>query len=107
VILARHSNNTPLDIALGALPFEEGSVRRSSLWDIGEGKLRTCSANDLVVHKAFAGRDQDWLDVRGIIIRSGHLLDLEFIDRELIPLLALKQSPSNLDRLHEFYNELR
>lgn len=106
VLLTRHSNNTPFDIALGALPFEEGSVLRSSLWNIREGELRTCSPDDLVIHKAFAGRDQDWLDVRGILIRSGHLLDLQFIDRELVPLLELKQAPSHLDRLHELIDDL-
>lgn len=106
VLLARHPNNTPFDIALGALPFEEDSVRRSSLWDIGEGKLRTCSADDLVIHKVFAGRDQDWLDVRGILIRSGQILDFNLIDCELKTLLELKNALPNLDKLHQLIQEL-
>lgn len=106
VLLARHPNGTPLDIALGALPFEEDSVRRSSLWNIGEGELRTCSADDLVIHKVFAGRDQDWLDVRGILARSGHLLDLALIERELTPLLELKQASSHLAQFHRLIEEL-
>jgi len=107
VLLLRHSNGTPFDIALGALPFEEDSVRRSSPWDIGEAELRTCSAEDLVIHKVFAGRDQDWLDVRGVLIRNGDRLDLELIDRELRPLLELKHALSNLEKLHHFIRELR
>jgi len=106
VLLARHPNGTPFDIALGALPFEEDSVLRSSFWNIGDGALRTCSADDLVIHKVFAGRDQDWLDVRGILIRSGQTLDLNLIDRELQPLLELKNSLSNLGKLHQFMKEL-
>ncbi|MFZ9937817.1 MAG: hypothetical protein ACO3JG_12295 [Luteolibacter sp.] len=106
VLLARHSNNTPFDIALGALPFEEDSVLRSSLWNIGEGELRTCSADDLVIHKVFAGRDQDWLDVRGILVRSGQGLDLNLIECELKPLLELKNSLSNLDKLYQLIEEL-
>jgi hypothetical protein len=106
VLLARHPNNTPLDIALGALPFEEDSVRRSSLWNIGEGALRTCSADDLVIHKVFAGRDQDWLDVRGILVRSGHGLDLALIERELGPLLELKQASPHLAKLRLLVDEL-
>lgn len=106
VLLARHPAGTPLDIALGALPFEKECVRRSSLWDIGEGELRTCSAEDLVIHKAFAGRAQDWLDIRGVIIRRGARLDLELIDRELPPLLGLKEAPENLAKLHDFIREL-
>jgi hypothetical protein len=106
VLLARHPNNTPFDIALGALPFEEDSVLRSSLWNIGEGELRTCSADDLVIHKVFAGRDQDWLDVHGILVRSGQGLDLNLIECELKPLLELKNSLSNLDKLYQLIEEL-
>jgi hypothetical protein len=34
------------------------------------------------------------------------MLDFEFIDRELVPLLELKQAPSYLDRLHQLIDEL-
>jgi hypothetical protein len=106
VLLVRHANGTPLDIALGALPFEHASVRRSSLWNIGEGQLCTCSADDLVIHKVFAGRDQDWLDVRGILVRNGDRLDLPLIERELVPLLELKEATSHLARLRRLIVEL-
>ena len=49
-----------------------------------------CSAEDLVVFKAHAGRDRDWLDVEGIIVRQGDALDVDTVWRELIPLLELK-----------------
>ncbi len=106
VLLARHPDGTPLDIALGALPFEEDTVSRSSLWNIGEGMLRTCSAEDLVIHKTFAGRDQDWLDVRGILIRCGSNLDLNLINRELPPLLELKDAPAHLEKLQTLIRDL-
>lgn len=106
VLLLRHSNGTPFDIALGALPFELDTVRRSSLWDIGSGMLRTCSADDLVIHKSFAGREQDWLDVRSIVIRQGNDLDLDLIYAELVPLLELKESPANLNHLRSIVLEL-
>jgi hypothetical protein len=73
---------------------------------IGEGALRTCSADDLVIHKVFAGRDQDWLDVRGILVRSGHGLDLALIERELGPLLELKQASPHLAKLRLLVDEL-
>jgi len=37
VLLVRHANGTPLDIALGGLPFEEDTVRRSSLFALRSG----------------------------------------------------------------------
>jgi hypothetical protein len=46
-----------VDVSLGALPFEERLVERASDWEIpGYGTIRTCSADDLIVLKAFAAR---------------------------------------------------
>ena len=71
VALLRAANGVPIDVALGALDFEQRAVERASLWDVKEARLQTCSAEDLIVHKAFAGRERDWLDVEGIVIRQG------------------------------------
>ncbi len=37
--------------------------------------LLTCSAEDLIVLKAFAARGRDWVDVEGIIVRQAGALD--------------------------------
>jgi len=59
------------DIALGALPFEEQAVTRATDYAFAEDvSLRVCSAEDLVVMKAFAARPQDWIDIEGIAIRQ-------------------------------------
>lgn len=100
VALLRASNGVPLDIALGAMPFEEASVRRSSLWALpGEVSLRTCSPEDLVVHKAFAGRERDWLDIEAVLLVQRSRLDLRLVRAELAPLLELKEEPESLQRL--------
>jgi len=100
VLLLFAGNGVPLDISLGAMPFEERTIERSSEFSIGNGSsLRICSAEDLVVHKAFAGRDKDWADIAGIVARSAGRLDLALIDEELTPLLALKGTPDAAARL--------
>ena len=96
------ANGTPIDVSLGAMPFEERAVDRSSGFDVGSDVvLTTCSAEDLVVHKAFAAREKDWLDVRGIIVRQGEELDQRLIWDELRPLLELKGDPRIEERLAE------
>jgi hypothetical protein len=96
------TNGTPIDVSLGAMPFEERAVVRSSPFDVGDGVfLTTCSAEDLVVHKSFAAREKDWLDVRGIIVRQGAQLDQHLIWEELRPLLELKDDPRIEARLTE------
>jgi hypothetical protein len=101
VLLLQADNGSGIDVALGALPFEENMVRRSSCVPYAEGiNLRICSPEDLIVMKAFAGRDQDWMDVRMTIVRQGvAALDWHYIDEQLRPLAAVKEEPEILERL--------
>lgn len=101
VALLRADNGVPIDVALGALDFEQRSVDRASLWDVGGASLLTCSADDLLVHKVFAGRERDWLDVEGIVIRQGGAVDRDLVLVELTPLLELKGKLGDLERLRE------
>ncbi|MBM3840036.1 MAG: hypothetical protein FJ398_19135 [Verrucomicrobia bacterium] len=100
VLLLVGSQGTPIDLALGAIPFEARAIERSTIWLAGGlHALRTCSAEDLVTHKCFAGRDDDWIDVQGILARQWGRLNLELIRTELRPLLELKGQPESLGRL--------
>jgi hypothetical protein len=94
VILARSPSGVGIDIVLAGLPYEARVMERSSSWDLGSGAgLRTCSAEDLLVMKTFAGRDKDWADVTSILERQGRRLDLDLVRRELEPLLVAKEAP--------------
>jgi len=100
VLLLKNKAGTHVDVALGAMDFESRSVVRSSLWKVSaETRLRTCSAEDLLVHKTFAGRNRDWTDIEGILQRQGRKLDLTLVRCELEPLLELKNAPEALERL--------
>jgi len=100
VLLLQSSRGIPLDVALGAIPFEERTIERASRYDFGQGcSLTTCSAEDLIVHKCFAGRDKDWMDVDGILIRCKRQLNLSLIREELAPLLALKNAGEDMSKL--------
>jgi hypothetical protein len=108
VVLIRSSGGVPLDIALGAMPFEEHAVARASDFTIAtDVVLRTCSAEDLIVFKAFAGRARDWLDIEGIAVRQAGRLDDRLIWAELVPLLELKETPEDAQRLRAILDRAR
>jgi hypothetical protein len=108
VLLLEASNTVPLDVSLAGLPFEERLLERSSDFVVAPGTvLRTCSAEDLVVLKVFAGRDLDWADVRGVILRQAGRLDQELVLRELAPLVELKGTPEATARLRALLSERR
>lgn len=91
VLLIQTDTGIAVDVAFGGVPFEERSVGRASPWHWTTGHtLTTCSAEDLIIHKVFAGRDRDWGDVESVLIRQRVKLDLSLIRRELKPLLELK-----------------
>lgn len=105
VVLLYSAEDVGLDIALGALPFEEHCVERATDWLITpQLTLTTCSAEDLIVHKAFASRDLDWADVAAIVMRQGPRLNLDQIWSELRPLVELKEEPEILTKLQKIFD---
>lgn len=100
VLLARSAEGLPIDIALAALPFEARVVERGAPRELTPGvNLRLCSAEDLVILKCFAAREQDWIDVEGVIIRRKGEFDRALVRRELRELCALKEEPEIMTRL--------
>lgn len=113
VLLLSASNGVGLDLALGITSFEATTIERSSLHEFGPGFVfPTCSAEDLLVHKCFAGRDRDLADAEQVVVRNRKTLDLNYIRYWLKKLgLAIEDSeiPNRFERLllrvnrlHEF-----
>lgn len=104
ILLVVDPDGVKLDLSLGGLPFELRMLNRSSWWKVdGLEPVRTCSAEDLVITKAFASRPQDWIDVERIVIRQKERLDRSLILSELEPLVSLKEEPEILERLKRLF----
>lgn len=103
VLLVESDSEIGLDISLGALPFEAQMIERSVTVEfLPDIELRICSAEDLIVLKAFAGRALDWQDVSSVIVRQGEeSLDWDYIESNLEPLVTLKKEPQIMEQLRE------
>jgi hypothetical protein len=102
VVLVSASNGTAVDISLAGLPFERQVIERATLFAYApECSLMTCSAEDLIVLKAFANRAKDWMDVEGIILRQKAQLDIDYIFAQLTPLCQVKEIPEVLGKLRQ------
>lgn len=94
VLLLRASNGKDVDVSFGALDFEISMMKRATSFEFDAGVvLPTCSAEDLFVMKAFAAREQDWLDARGIAVKQGANLNRAYILKHLTQLCELKETP--------------
>lgn len=106
VVLIQTNQGIPADIALGGLPFEEKMIERSeSVELLPEKYLRLCSAEDLIIQKAFASRPKDWIDIHGILVRQNKL-DWDHIFTHLKYLIELKDAPKILEKLEKMREAL-
>jgi hypothetical protein len=91
VLLLKSDSGIGIDISLGALPFEDLVIQRATPFEFSPGlELRTCSAEDLMVMKLFAGRPIDVRDTEGIAVRYAETLDWRYVEEHLTPLAEAK-----------------
>lgn len=95
-----------IDISLGAMGFEELAVGRAAYREFIPGlRLRVCSAEDLIVFKAFANRLRDWADIENVLrVQTG--LDWNYIENQLFPLVELKEEPEIISQLNSLRKKI-
>ncbi len=94
-------DNVGVDISLGGLFFEESAVKRAEKYRFTpKANLRICTAEDLIVFKAFANRLQDWADIQSILIAQ-EKLEWDYVLEQLSPLVELKEEPEILQKLEK------
>ncbi len=99
VILITASNGCAVDISLGLPGYEDEVMQRAVEFELEPGKtIRVCSAEDLIIHKAIAGRPQDVRDVEGIVYRQRGQLDVAIIRRWLQAFAELLDNPEIIER---------
>jgi hypothetical protein len=105
VVLITTSNGVDVDISLGLPGYEEEMLRRVVEFEWEPGKiLHVCSAEDLVIHKAIAGRPQDVSDIQGIVYRQREKLDLAYIRSWLIQFAEILGNPAIEQRFEQAWN---
>lgn len=107
ILLLRHEpGNIDVDVSLGALPFEEELIERSTWIDLGGLKILAASAEDLVIMKAVAGRARDVMDIENIIAANPDL-DLDRIRRWVREFASVLDMPEIHDDLEKLLSRRR
>ena len=108
MILVKASNGVEVDISLGLPGYEDELFRRAVEIEVDTGKyVRVCSAEDLIIHKAVAGRPQDIVDIESVVLRQGQRLNAAYIRRWLGEFGDLLANPDILDRFEQAYRKLK
>jgi hypothetical protein len=71
MLLLRHdASGVNVDVAMGALPFEEEAVARGTARDVGGVVIPLPTPEDLIIMKAVAHRDKDLIDIQSVLDRN-------------------------------------
>jgi hypothetical protein len=101
VLLRYEPGGVDIDISLGALPFEQEVIERSTWIRAGNVRILLSSAEDLVIMKAVAGRPRDMMDIENVI-QANPNLDVDRIRRwvrEFSAVLDMPEIHRNLEVL--------
>ncbi|MEK7721229.1 MAG: nucleotidyl transferase AbiEii/AbiGii toxin family protein [Elusimicrobiota bacterium] len=104
VLLLKSMSGVAIDIALAGLHFEEEACDRATRFEFLPGiDILTCSAEDLIIMKAFANRQKDWSDVKSVLIRRQGKVDQSYVLERLTPLAEIKSAPEILLKLKSLF----
>ncbi len=107
VIPVLASNGCPIDISLAVPGYEDEMMRRAVDYELEPGRIvRFASAEDLIIHKAVAGRPQDLTDIAGMVYRQRGRLDAPYIRRWLRDFATALEMPEILDRFEQPWNRV-
>ncbi len=101
------TENVKGDIILAGLGYEKIAIERAVEIEISKNnRVRVCTAEDLVIHKAISEREKFWQDIEGILLRRGSLLDNSYILNWLSQFASALEKPGILKRFEELWKEI-
>lgn len=91
-----------IDLIFSTTAFEAGAIGRAIEVEIAGERVPFATAEDLIIHKLFAGRPRDLEDVEGIVSRKGHELDWGYLAtwaEEFAAIPGREEMPAMIRRL--------
>jgi predicted nucleotidyltransferase len=82
-----------VDFLLSTPGYEEQLVKRAIHYKFEDLSLWICTAEDLIIQKAVAGRAKDWQDIEGIVIEQKTKLNQNYLEDWLSQFAEVLDSP--------------
>lgn len=91
-----------IDFIFSTTPYEQQAIARAVRVELAGTHVPFASAEDLILHKLFAGRPRDMEDAVGVVRRKGQELDWSYLrewTRELAVVPGREDLPDQLSEL--------
>jgi hypothetical protein len=105
-IVAVYIEGVIVDFLLALPGYEELIIERAVQRDLGGWSAWICSAEDLIIQKASAGRDKDWSDIEALLIEQHDSLDQGYIEEWLPQFVEALENPQILERYHQLVEKV-
>jgi hypothetical protein len=79
--VAESQTRVRVDLIFSTTPYERAAIERAVVVQIVGAPVCFATAEDLILHKLFAGRPRDLEDARGVINRQGEKLDWRYLEK--------------------------
>ncbi|MCH7679276.1 hypothetical protein IID10_07905 [candidate division KSB1 bacterium] len=73
---------------------------------MGGIKAWVCSAEDLIIQKAVAGRGRDWPDIEALLIEQRKKMDDAYIEDWLTQFAEILEKPDILEEYKQFQKKI-
>lgn len=96
-----------VDFLLAVPGYEELIIERAIRRDLEGLSVWICSAEDLVIQKAVAGRERDWPDVEAILIEQRGKLDKKYVENWLSQFADALDDPEIFTKYKGLSNKIK
>jgi hypothetical protein len=96
-----------VDFIFSTTPYERQAIARAVRLDVAGERVPFATAEDLVIHKLFAGRARDWDDAVSVVRRNARDLDWSYLERWAGEFAAVPGREDLPDRLRRLRTESR
>lgn len=91
----------PVDLLVSIFDYERQAIELAVEMTIEGVPVRICTAEDFIIHKVVANREQDWIDVERVLVRQKSRLDQKYIMRWLKQFAEGLEAPEILTRYQQ------
>jgi len=87
-----------VDLLVSVFDYEREAIGRAVEMTIEGMLVKVCTAEDFIIHKVIANRDQDWIDIERVLIRQKSKLDQKNILNWVKQFSEALEAPEILER---------
>ena len=106
LIVAVKIDDITVDFLLAIHGYEDYIIERAVHYVMGETTFWVCTAEDLIIQKAIAGRAKDWQDIEGILIEQQAQLDQPYLEDWLTQFAEILEKPALLTQYKKLWQQI-